>query len=200
MSQQWRRFITADLGKVDYPWAFWSSARNFYRYPPPRPVEYVIIHITGGPSMDEHGALQQFRNGPSSAHYIVNREGSILQMVREAHVANHVKALHSYANYHSIGIEHVNPWNEDDQLHPTDEQYNASARLVSHLCRKYSIPVVHSTVPRTPGIRGHKEEQPDSGHVTCPNPAWDWPRYIELVRATPVETFEDIVRSVAAGR
>jgi N-acetyl-anhydromuramyl-L-alanine amidase AmpD len=178
-----RSHQSVDPHQTDYPGTMlWSPAATFLAPRRPRQIRFVVIHITGGPALDEGPAIHQFRGGGPSAHYIVNREGRITQMVRDAHIANHVDSIHSITNRDSIGIEHVNPWNRVSQLHPTGVQYAASARLVAWLCATYSIPVVHSTRRGTPGIRGHIEEQPHSSHVTCPNPAWDWEGYIDRVR------------------
>ena len=114
-------------------------------------------------------------------------------MVREQHIANHVDNINSRTNRESIGIEHVNTWMRGNQQHPTDTQYRASAGLVAWLCRRYNIPPQHATQRHTPGIRGHIEEQPNSGHTSCPNPAWDWDRYISLVQQAQVTASADRV-------
>lgn len=198
MTTTWeQRLLRADMASVDYEYALWSPARNFRIPSTPRTIRYIIIHITGGPAHDERSALNTFRAGPASAHYIVNRQGRVVQTVREAHIANHVDNLNSQSNRESIGIEHVNPWNSSERLYPTDAQYIASARLVAKLCHQYNIPITHSLVPHTPGIRGHKEEAPHSNHDSCPNPAWNWDRYIGMVRSLRVETFSEMINTLA---
>lgn len=170
-----------------------------YRVMPQRSIKYVVIHITGGPAVDERGAVNQFLNGPASAHYIVNRAGIIVQMVKEKDVANHVKNIHAIENEESIGIEHVNQWNADNHLHPTPHQYAASALLVKSICSRYGIPIVHSAQPpRAPGIKGHIEVDPHSNHRDCPNPAWNWENYISMVRQS--ENFASMIANLAAGK
>jgi len=102
-------------------------------------------------------------------------------MVREANIANHVGGIHSVHNQESIGIEHVNPYTPSARMTPTERQYEASARLVQWLCHRYNIPIMHELTPRGRGIKGHIEVSPNSRHVNCPNPAWDWNLYIGLV-------------------
>ncbi|MGH6929591.1 MAG: N-acetylmuramoyl-L-alanine amidase, partial [Dongiaceae bacterium] len=183
---------------IDYPGTtYWSPAGNFLVPQTPRSIRYVIVHITGGPHVTFQGVLTTFRAGPASAHYVVDREGRVLQMVREQNIANHVDNIHSQTNRESIGIEHVNPWDPNPRMYPTESQYRASARLVAWLCRQYSIPAVHSATPHAAGVRGHIEEAPHSEHRGCPNPAWDWTRYISLVQGQRAETFDDIIRSLA---
>lgn len=195
---QWeRRLLDVDRNSIDYPGTdYWSPAHH-YVPASPRRIRYVIIHITGGPAVNERNAINTFRNGPASAHYIVNREGRVVQLVRDEHVANHVDNMTSQTNRESIGIEHVNPWDPSPRMHPTLSQYRASARLVAWLCRRHGIPTIHNTTPHAPGIRGHIEEAPHSGHVSCPNPAWDWTTYISLVNGARGETFDDIIRDLA---
>lgn len=196
---RWRRHLSVDVTSIDYPGAtYFAPAKRFMVPSSPRTIRYVIIHITGGPATTEGPAINHFTSAGASAHYIVNRQGLITQMVREAHIANHVDNIHSQTNRDSIGIEHVNPWNAEARLHPTDAQYQASADLVAWLCRRYSIPMVHSTGRHTPGIRGHIEEQPNSGHTHCPNPAWDWERYIGMVQGSRMG--EDVIAELAGAR
>ena len=194
-----QRLLDVDRENIDYPGAdFWSPAHH--KVPAaPRTIRYVIVHITGGPAVNERNALNTFQAGPASAHYIVNREGRVVQMVREEHLANHVDYMTSQTNRESIGIEHVNPWDPHPRMYPTSAQYRASARLVAWLCRRYGIPSVHNTTPHAPGIRGHIEEAPHSSHVNCPNPAWDWATYMGLVTHARGETFEDVIRSLRTG-
>lgn len=191
----WHNRRCFDPQDMDYPGtAYFIQARRHLVPRTPRVIRYVVIHITGGPATTEAGAVNEFLAvhtrlnadgrevaAGASAHYIVNREGIVIQMVREAHIANHVVNMQSPLNAESIGIEHVNPYNATAQMAPTERQYRASARLVRWLCLRYGIPMVHQLTPRGRGIIGHEELEPNTGHVHCPNPAWDWNLYIPLV-------------------
>lgn len=160
-------------------------------------VDRIVIHITaGGPNIN--GTIGWFQNGdrtdpktgkrsgPSSSHYIVGRDGEVVQMVRNADTAYHA----SSANARSIGIEHNanKPYrlNRRD-LPPTDSQYEASARLVAWLCAQYGIPADREH------IVGHIEASPRDNH-DCPSSYWDWDRYMACVaqavaaNAAPVTT------------
>jgi len=102
-------------------------------------------------------------------------------MVKEENIANHA----GYVNEKSIGIEHVNTYSHNKRgkrLKPTREQYNASARLVAHLCLKYDIPVIHCTSCNEKGIAGHTEIDGKTKHGECVDPAWDWDTYIKKVQ------------------
>lgn len=189
---------SVDRDPIDFPGTdFWAPARNFAPRTE-RDIRFVVIHITGGPALHEGPAIDQFRSSAASAHYIVNREGSITQMVREQDIANHVDNLHSVSNAHSIGIEHVNPWNVDQHMEPTPAQYAASARLVAWLCKCYAIPAEHRPQRGSAGIRGHQEEQPRTSH-NCPGPGWNWDAYMGRLRLAMNEqlTFEETIMSLA---
>lgn len=174
----------------DYPHTgFFIESPNHWPRPSDVGIEQVVIHITGGPAMTESSAINRFlvtrnRDGDPqrvSAHYIVNRQGLVVQMVRDNQIANHIRNRNYYVSQHSIGIEHVNPWNAGNRMQPTTDQYLASAGLVVWLCFQHNIPFVHNPDPRAAGIKGHNEGDPRTGHSTCPTPAWDWDRYMSLL-------------------
>jgi N-acetylmuramoyl-L-alanine amidase len=200
MTEFWERLRHRDVIDIDYPGTrYRAHARNFLEPSRPREIRYIVIHITGGPAMDERSTLNTFHNGPASAHYLVSRRGDVTQFVRDAHIANHIDNINSRSNRESIGIEHVNPWNRAAHETPTDAQYRASAQLVAWLCDTYGIPRDHNPTRHAPGIRGHIEEQPNSGHLACPNAAWDWGRYMGMVRGVHVGSFDDTIRTLARG-
>ncbi|GAB1595832.1 N-acetylmuramoyl-L-alanine amidase [Lysobacter claricitrinus] len=148
-------------------------------------IDRIVIHITaGGPNIN--GTISWFQDGerrdpktgqqagPSSAHYIVGRDGEVVQMVRNADTAYHA----SSANSRSIGIEHNanKPYrlNRRD-LPPTMEQYEASAHLVAWLAAQYGIPLDREH------IVGHSEATPADQH-DCPSSYWDWDTYMQCVQ------------------
>ena len=147
-------------------------------------VDRIVIHITaGGPNIN--GTIAWFQNGDrvndkgepilSSAHYVVGRDGEVVQMVRNAHTAHHA----TRSNWRSIGIEHnankPSRRNKRD-LPPTEPQYEASARLVAWLCGELGIPADREH------IVGHHEISPHDNH-DCPTSYWDWDHYMQLVQA-----------------
>jgi N-acetyl-anhydromuramyl-L-alanine amidase AmpD len=167
----------------DYPGtSYFIESPNFQVSPGgSRNINQIVIHITGGHSISESSAINQFLKKAQSAHYIVNRQGVIVQMVRDQNIANHIRKMKYHVSQHSIGIEHVNTWLPGNKQHPTSIQYQASAALVRWLCKRYGIPKIHSPNPHTSGIKGHIEADPQSGHTSCPNPAWDWNHYVGLL-------------------
>lgn len=150
---------------------------------------FIIIHTMQG---SYAGSISWFRNTSSrvSAHYnLRSSDGQITQMVRDSDTGWH--AGNSYYNANSIGIEHEGFVTDPGRWYTT-AMYTASARLVRHLCDRYSIPIDrthiigHYQVPRSGsgapcstsatncgGAGGHQD----------PGRGWDWDRFLALVRS-----------------
>ena len=134
-------------------------------------INRVIIHITDGPKASSAISTFATKKNPkkTSAHYVIDRNGDIWQMVFEKDVAHHA----SSASRDSIGIEHA-----ANRKHPaTSTQYLASALLVRHLCTKYGIPRDRQH------ILGHAEASPGTSHRGCPTSGWVWSDYMRLVNS-----------------
>jgi V8-like Glu-specific endopeptidase/N-acetyl-anhydromuramyl-L-alanine amidase AmpD len=156
----------------EYPRAsrFVPAHSGNYRGPKgERWVERIVIHITdGGPNIA--GPIGWFQNPDAhvSAHYIVGRDGEVVQMVRHNMVAYHA----SSANETSIGIEHVA---NTRGLNPTEQELDASAALVAWLCAECGIPIDREHV------LGHAEADTRTSHRGCPNAVWNWDDYMARV-------------------
>ena len=154
--------------------AHWSNFRAVHT---PRDIQQIVIHITdGGARID--GTIGWFQNPNQrnaknqpihvSAHYVVGRDGEVVQMLLNNDVGWHANR----ANAHSIGIEH----NANTRgLMPTEEQYRGSAALVAWLCAQFSLPIDRMHV------LGHAEADTATTHTACPNAIWDWEHYIACV-------------------
>jgi N-acetylmuramoyl-L-alanine amidase/Peptidase family M23/LysM domain/Mannosyl-glycoprotein endo-beta-N-acetylglucosaminidase len=95
-------------------------------------ITSVVVHYTTAGNVES--TISHFSNPASevSAHYIIDKNGEIYQMVKDAD-----KAWHSVqANRNSIGIEHVAE--KGDKL--TDLQESASIHLIKWLMHEYKIP------------------------------------------------------------
>jgi len=75
--------------------------------------------------------IQKKSNLNVSAHFLVNRNGTIYSLMPETYMARHIIGL----NYSSIGIENVGGQKKDDKL--TKEQLIANIELVNYLKDKY---------------------------------------------------------------
>ncbi|MBO8192141.1 N-acetylmuramoyl-L-alanine amidase [Streptomyces oryzae] len=160
-------------GEVDDARARWVAAADGNLRRGDRPADYgidrVIIHVTQGTAA---AAVKVFRNPAhqAAAHYIVCKDGQIIQMIRELDVAFH--AANREYNERSVGIEHEG-WIDRPQDF-TEAMYRSSAKLTAGICARYGFPADRRH------IIGHNEV-PGADH-TDPGRHWDWDKYLRLVR------------------
>ena len=109
------------------------------------------------------------------AHFVIDRDGTIYQLVRLSIMCRHTVGL----NYTAIGIEHVGT--SDAQILADTRQLDASLRLTLWLMSRYGI--------RLRNVIGHSESLTSPYHRER-NPAWrcqthgDWARAdMEIYRA-----------------
>lgn len=152
-----------------------------------RPVDMainsVVIHETEGTLQE---VLDAFRDPTFyvSAHYVIDKDGTIYQMVPTKDVA--WQAGNWWFNMHSIGIEHVGHA-ATGSTDFTPAMYNASAQLVRWLAARFHFPldrthvVGHENVPGTSGAGIPRM------HVD-PGPFWDWQGYMVRLGAPVVPT------------
>ena len=175
------RALALDAPAPEYPGASRfapAHPSNYRAVSSPREIRQVVIHITDGGSRIT-GTIGWFQNPNQrnargepihvSAHYVVGRDGEVVQMVRNNDIAWHA----SSANSHSIGIEHVA---NTRGLTPTEDEYRGSAALVAWLCSQFNLPIDRTHV------LGHAEADPHTSHTGCPNAVWDWDHYMDCVR------------------
>lgn len=117
----------------------WKRSPNFSKRNN-RKVEAIILHHTG--SFNANGELAWMCNPEAkvSAHYLIDREGNITQMVRDEHVAWHAGKSElngrKYVNNFSVGIELTG----DTVKKPlTEDQYGSLIWLVRKLADKYNV-------------------------------------------------------------
>jgi N-acetyl-anhydromuramyl-L-alanine amidase AmpD len=150
------------------------------RTPRSHTIDTIVIHATDGGSLLGNVWWLSGGHSHASAHYVVARDGSIVQLVHLSDIAWH--AGNWKVNCHSIGIEHVGE--TYDPAGFTVDEYRSSARLVAWLVRRYDIPVDrkhiigHAQVPDP----NHPGEYGGSSHHTDPGPHWRWDFYLDLVR------------------
>jgi N-acetyl-anhydromuramyl-L-alanine amidase AmpD len=150
------------------------------RTPKGHQITTIVIHATDGGSMLGNVWWLSGGHSHASAHYVIARDGEIVQLVHLSDIAWH--AGNWKVNCHSIGIEHVG--DTYDPAGFTTDQYRSSARLVAWLVRRYGIPVDrqhiigHSQVPDP----GHPGQFGGSDNHTDPGPHWRWGYYLNLVR------------------
>jgi len=108
-----------------------------------RPISSLVLHYTGMPTAESAIALLCNARSEVSAHYVVNEDGSILQLVPESRRAWHAGiscwAGETDMNSASIGIEIVHPGHDDPRPYPA-AQIEATAALAKDICRRHAIP------------------------------------------------------------
>jgi len=173
-----------------YPGAIWVSGVPSTNYTDASraaaDIRWAVIHTTEGTAQS---AIDWFKNPASgvSAHYVISRQGTVYQLVRDEDIAYH--AGNWAYNQRSIGIEHerygANNW--------TEAQFAASVELVEWLSSQYNVEIVFplGVAPANPldgtGVIGHAQvpdpTNPTQGgginHHTDPV-NWDWVHYREL--------------------
>ena len=99
-----------------------------------RKISKVVIHHNAA-NLSIQGCFNVWQNRPASAHYQVDSQGRVGQLVWDADTAWH--ASNWNANQTSIGIEHAdvssNPWRISDAA------LESGAHLVAAICKYYKL-------------------------------------------------------------
>jgi N-acetyl-anhydromuramyl-L-alanine amidase AmpD len=166
-----------------------ASPENYRTGPRARTIG-VVIHTTRGggrPETEFSSTIAWFQNPDAqvSAHLVVGHTpfDEVARCVHDDDVAWHCRE----ANATHLGIE-ICQAQPTDPL--TDFQYRAAAEACRLWATKYGFPLARVTSQNTPGLVGHEDtEAGKRDHKSDPGPAFDWPRFLKLVRGgTPVPT------------
>jgi len=126
---------------------------------------HIIRLFTNSLDYTAHPHLEHLRGLKVSAHFLIRRDGAIVQFVptrkRAWHAGASRHAGRERCNDFSIGIE----LEGTDTLPYTDAQYDTLAALTRLLRNLHPLSAV----------RGHEHIAP--GRKTDPGPAFDWLRY-----------------------
>lgn len=156
---------------VLYPGAKWTPLSNHSSPGTLQQRKLIVLHITMGPTAA--GAIATFEASvhPNrvSVHFVIDRDGTIFQLVDLKDTAWHASAVNS----RSVGIEHAGT----DKLPCTEAQYEASAALVRWLVEILGIPLSRGFV------RTHNEASPKDGHVGCCTLGLDPDRVVTMALA-----------------
>lgn len=160
-----------------------TASPNHDRRPPRSAIELLVIHSIslppdqfGGPEIvrfftnqldtTTHPYFAQLHGVKVSAHFLVRRDGTVIQFVPCHRRAWHAGASswqgRARCNDFSIGIE----LEGSDYVPFTERQYAALVRLTRHLLRTY--PIRH--------VAGHSDIAPE--RKTDPGPFFEWDRYL----------------------
>ena len=137
----------------------WIESPNYNLRPEDALVDTIILHHTAGPTTSS--CVRWFENPESqvSAHYVVGKDGSIIQMVNpfyrawHAGVSRDIRGKENLNNF-TIGIEIVHT-GKPEELYP-DDQVMAVRLLCGYLARhKYKNQIVqiasHEFIAVPPG-------------------------------------------------
>ena len=132
------------------------------------PVTMVVLHYTGMESADAALARMCDPAAEVSAHYMIDEDGTVLQLVDESKRAWH--AGRSYwrgvrdVNSASVGIELVNPGHEFGYRPFPDAQMEALIPLLSDIVDRHDVPRAN--------VVGHSDIAP--ARKTDPGELFDW--------------------------
>ena len=133
-------------------------------------LDTIIIHYTGMKSAEL--ALNYMCNKESkvSAHYFINQDGKIWQLVDDSNLAWHAGVSkwlkRKNLNDTSIGIELVNPGHEHGYKVFSEKQYESLEQLIKLLFSKYNI--------KKDWVLGHSDIAPS--RKLDPGENFDWHR------------------------
>lgn len=129
----------------------------------------VVVHWTAIPTFDKSflafnssalpNARKELQNASQlnvSAHYLIDRDGTVYHLMPDTLLARHVIGL----NYCAIGIENVG----DGGKNPlTEEQFRANYLLIKQLQKKYKIEYLigHHEYTKFKGSKIWKETDPN---------------------------------------
>ncbi|MGA8170500.1 MAG: N-acetylmuramoyl-L-alanine amidase [Methylocystis sp.] len=107
-----------------------------------RPISMLILHYTGMPTAASALDLLRSAEAEVSAHYFVDEDGGVLQLVPETRRAWHAgKSFwggETDVNSASIGVEIVHPGHDDPRPYP-QRQIAAVAALARDICARRGI-------------------------------------------------------------
>ena len=123
-----------------YAKVVWVQSPNFNSRPPETVIDTIVLHHTAGP--DLIGCVKWFVNPDSkvSAHFVVGKDGSIVQQVSTFERAWHAGVSRDHLgrtnlNNSTIGIEMVNVGDGKDPW--TKEQVECVGFLIGELKRRF---------------------------------------------------------------
>lgn len=147
------------------------SSPNFDARPGGRVPDMLLLHYTGMESAEDALARLTDPAAAVSAHYLIDEDGALYQLVDEERRAWHAGVAHwageDDINGCSIGIELQNPGHEFGYRKFPDAQMTALVTLAQDIVRRWSIPARR--------VLGHSDVAP--GRKQDPGELFDW-RYL----------------------
>jgi N-acetylmuramoyl-L-alanine amidase len=112
---------------------------------------FLILHYTATKTakeaLDDYFLHPNPPNGEVSAHYLIDEDGLVSQLVEEEKRAYHAGVSYWRGtpdlNTHSIGIEIVNPGHDYGYIPFTEKQMKAVLKLSQDILARHNIPASH---------------------------------------------------------
>ena len=136
--------IVYNQDRINLSLQYLKDRHNIIQTEPTIQPKIIVLHYTAGGTLNSNfnyfnksrieGAREYNKNQSLlnvSAHYLIDRDGKIYQLISDTLFARHTIGL----NYCAIGVENVGSKTEP----LTQAQVNANAALVRHLKKMYSI-------------------------------------------------------------
>jgi len=141
---------------------------NWNERPPGCDIDLVVLHYTGMQTGDEALARLCDPEAEVSAHYMIEEDGTVFQLVPEEKRAWHA-GVSSWCgrdniNHYSIGIELVNPGHEFGYRAFPDRQIDSLLEVLAGIKSRHFIPCN--------GYIGHSDIAPD--RKTDPGELFPW--------------------------
>jgi N-acetyl-anhydromuramyl-L-alanine amidase AmpD len=174
----------------DYGPAIWIPSGHFRVGREGYLPKWIIMHGTAvGGTASDIGRFFQTNDPPTSTHYVVGRDGKVVQCVAEGDTAfgNGIvteghdfwwsTSISANPNLLTLSVEHVkpDPLNRDSI---TPAQQEASFALVKHLCERWDVP--RRLADEDGGITGHFSVDPVRRSF-CPGP-YPWEDLIRFLQ------------------
>ncbi|HYO51280.1 N-acetylmuramoyl-L-alanine amidase [Archangium sp.] len=139
-------------------------------------IDVVVLHHTGSNNGRADLAWLRGQESGVSAHYLVDRDGRIYQLVADADRAWHagrcaLRGVVTDMNSRSLGVEIVN--DGTGRTPYTVQQYQALESLVPYLVTTYGVPLEN--------LVGHKDVAIPAGCKNDPSPNFDFARIRRVV-------------------
>lgn len=134
--------------------------------------DWILDFFSNQLDTDAHPYFQQLKTLKVSAHFLIRRDGEIIQLVslnqRAWHAGQSCFEGQERCNDFSIGIELEGSDNQPFE----DEQYAALTQLTQNLLKHF--PALNSQ-----RITGHSDIAPH--RKTDPGPFFEWQRYLDAI-------------------
>ncbi len=147
---------------------------NYDERPPGTPIDMLVLHYTG--MQNAEAAIDRLCDPDAqvSAHYLIDEDGTILQLVEEGYRAWHAGEScwrgHRDINARSIGIELVNPGHEFGYRPFFESQMRRLETVALDIVRRHQIPARN--------VVGHSDIAPR--RKEDPGELFDWFRIFDL--------------------